>query len=124
MKRLRIVLLFIILSTVSITTCFAQAELEISQDSLPKEIKDQYHQKYHHYSMVNAIKKTDKAGVVTYLLNIQREVNSSKTIIVSLIYDKNGKIMSKKKEKEFYYTGKEKKSTPVAPSESQGGHQH
>lgn len=76
MKRLRIVLLFIIFSTVSITSCFAQAELEIPQDSLPKEIKEQYHQKHHHYSMVNAIKKTDKAGVVIYLLKkIKRTIN-------------------------------------------------
>lgn len=123
MKRLRIVLLFIIFSTVSITICFAQAELEIPQDSLPKEIKEQCHQKHHHYSMVNAIKKTDKAGVVIYLLKIQREVNSSKTIVVSLVYDKNGKIMSKKKEKEFYYTGKEK-STPKPSGGQEGGHQH
>lgn len=113
------------------TTCFAQTEQKILLDSLPKQVKEQLHHKFHEYSIASIMQKTDETGIITYLLTTQRDKNSSETIVYHLIYDSNGKLMSKKKEKEFYYTGKEKparpsggKSTPVTPSGSHGGHQH
>ncbi|MBW6481522.1 MAG: hypothetical protein K0B10_00535 [Vicingaceae bacterium] len=124
MKKLKIILSFIVFSIVCITTCFAQTEQKISLDSLPKQVKEQLHHKFHEYSFASILQKTDEKGVLTYLLTIRRDKNSSETLVYYLIYNSNGKLMSKKKEKEFYYTGKEKKSTPVTPSGSNGGHQH
>lgn len=114
-----------VFSTVCITTCFAQIEQKISIDSLPEQVKGQLHHKFHEYSIASIIQKTDDKGMLTYLLTARRDKNSSETIVYHLIYDATGKLMSKKKEKEFYYTGKEKKSTPATPSQNQGGgHQH
>lgn len=124
MKKLKILFLFIFFSTVCITTCFAQTELKISIDSLPKLVKEQLHHKFHEYSIASILQKTDEKGIITYLLTARRDKNSSETIVYYLIYDSSGKLISKKKEKEFYYTGKENKSTPVTPSGSHGGHQH
>lgn len=106
------------------TTSFAQTELKISLDSLPKQVQEQLHHKFHEYSITSILQKTDEKGIITYLLTARRDKNSSETIVYYLIYDSSGKLRSKKKEKEFYYTGKENKSTPVTPSGSQGGHQH
>ena len=125
MKKLQILFFFIFFSTVytvCITTCFAQTELKISLDNLPKQVKEQLHHKFHEYSIASIMQKTDEKGIITYLLTTRRDINSSETIVYYLIYDSSGKLMSKKKEKEFYYTGKEK-STPK-PSGGQGGHQH
>ena len=61
--------------------------------------------------------------MITYLLEVRREKNSSETIVYSLVYDSGGKLMSKKKEKEFYYTGKDK-SIPTKSSDGHSGHQH
>lgn len=124
MKKLKTLFFFIFFSTVCITTCFAQTELKISLDSLPKQVKEQLHHKFHEYSIASILQKTDETGVLIYLLTIRRDKNSSETIVYHLIYDSSGKLLNKKKEKEFYYTGKENKSTPITPSGSPGGHQH
>ncbi len=105
------------------TTSFAQTELKISLDTLPKQVKEQLHHKFHEYSIASIMQKTDEKGIITYLLTTRRDKNSSETIVYQLIYDSSGKLMSKKKEKEFYYTGKEK-STPKPSGGQEGGHQH
>lgn len=124
MKKPGILLLFIVFSTGCITSCFAQTELKISLDSLPKQVKEHLHHKFHEYSIASIMRKTDQKGIITYLLTTRRAKNSSETIVYHSIYDSTGKLMSKKKEKEYYYTGEEKKSTPVTPNGNQGGHQH
>jgi CRISPR/Cas system-associated protein Csx1 len=123
-KKIKNLLLFMILYAVCATTCFAQTGLKISIDSLPEPVKEQLHQKYHGYSIASILRETLKNGEIAYLLNIQRDKNASVMIVYHLIYDSEGNLLSKKKEKEYYYTGNEKKSTPITPSRNQGGHQH
>lgn len=126
MQHLMFISSFIVILFVDVTTGFAQTEFKIPPDSLPQQVMEQLHHKFHEYSVSTGTKKTDEKGRITYLLEVRKEKNSSETIVYQLVYDSGGKLVTKKKEKEFYYTGKEKKSTPAASSGGNqgGGHQH
>lgn len=126
MKSLRFLISVFSILFMNVTNGYGQTELKIPQDSLPEQVKEQLHHKFHEYSISSRTKKIDKNGVNTYLLDVKREKNSSVTIVYHLIYNSSGKLISKKKEKEFYFTGKEKSAPKPngSPPTPGGGHQH
>ena len=103
------------------TRADAQTKTSIVKDSLPQQIKEHLHGKYHDYSVSNIIMNTDNKGAITYKLEARKTINTSLTIVYDLVYDESGKLISKHKEKEIYYTGNEPvKQKPV----SNDGHNH
>ena len=100
----------------------SQTEIIISQDSLPSAIKEHLHKKYHDYSIVSSAKTTDKNGNITYKAEVNKSESSNRIIIIALVFDTSGKILSINKSKQYYYDGTEK-SKPK-PTNSNDGHNH
>ena len=104
---------------------WAQTEIKISKDSLPSIVKENLHKKYHGYTVAEAVKATDKNGVVMYKIHAKRKKSEQETIVYELHYALSGKFISKKKDKEIYYDGSEKsKPKPTKSNDGHGGHQH
>ena len=83
------------------------------------------HKKYHGYTVAEAVKATDKNGVVMYKIHAKRKKSEQETIVYELHYALSGKLISKKKDKEIYYDGSEKsKPKPTKSNDGHGGHQH
>lgn len=119
-------IIIIIMVVFTIQKPFAQSEVKISMDSLPHAVKEHLHKKYHDYSSSNIMKLTDISGKISYKLDVQNEKKGdgkSTVYIYHLIYDPTGKLLSKLKEKEVYYTGAPK-SKPVKSNDGHSGHQH
>lgn len=47
---------------------------------------------------------TTEKGVQVYKVETRKEAGTDKTLIYNLVYDKEGKLLSKKKDKEIYYS--------------------
>lgn len=101
---------------VIINDCSAQVESKIQEDSLPVIIHNDLHKKYAHYATNSVLKKTDNLQNITYRIEIQK-----KSTVIELLYDKEGKLISKVKSKVYSYDGTEK---PMAPSSNQSNHGH
>lgn len=123
MKSNIIIMIMVVFTTVK---TFAQSEIKINMDSLPNAVKEHLHKKYHDYSPSNIMKSTDISGKTTYKLDVQKEKEGdgkSTVYIYHLIYEPNGKLLSKSKDKEVYYTGAPKPK-PVKSNDGHSGHQH
>lgn len=107
---------------------FAQIQTKIVKDSLPSSVKEKLHSKFHDYSVANIVMITDKNGTVTYKLEARREKakDGTSTVYINyLTYDSSGKLLSKVKDKEIYYTDTPKQKTkPTKSNDGHGGHQH
>lgn len=101
----------------------AQTEVEIQKDSLPALVKEQFSKKYNDYSISKAIKAIDKGGIATYKLEAQKVKSPNETTIYNLVYDVQGKLLSKKKDKEIFYTDPPPKKES-APHKKGDGHNH
>ena len=88
----------------------AQSERKIQNDSLPASVKLNITQKFDGYKISNAIITTEK-GKQVYKVETRKEVNTDKTLIYNLVYDMEGKLISKKKDKEIYYSTAPEKET-------------
>lgn len=115
---------FIIMSIVCALTsnCFAQTETKISRDSLPSTIHAELHKKYAAYAVNSVLAITDNVQNITYKIELQK-----RSTVIDLLYDKDGKLVSKEKSKSFSYDGTEKtrqKSTPSQSNDGHSGHQH
>ena len=121
MKSLkRRIKVFAVISAIYFTAhtnvCMAQSAIKIPEDSLPKIIHDELHKKYSAYK-VNSITKKSEHEKITYSLEIQK-----KNTLLRLLYDSDGKLLSKDKSKIFTFYGTEPvKSKPV---QSDDGHNH
>ncbi|MCC7302807.1 MAG: hypothetical protein IT233_09205 [Bacteroidia bacterium] len=105
---------------------FGQTETKISKDSLPLQVQEQFSKKYKGYSILKVIKAIDKIGIVTYKLEARKEksANGATTVtIYYLTYDMQGKLVSKIKDKEIYYTDSPPKKQPTQ-HQSGDGHKH
>lgn len=101
----------------------AQSDVKITKDSLPLQVKDEFEKKYQGYVVSKVFKAVGRNGVKTYRLVVRKAVSIKKTIIYDLLYDATGKLLSKKKDKEIFYTESPKRQK--APSHSMGdGHNH
>lgn len=103
--------------------CFGQTETKIPKDSLPLMVKEQFAKKYKGYSVSKIIKVTDNNGILIFKLEARKAKTSNETIIYDLVYDGQGKLISKKKDKEIFYTESPPKRQP-APHQSGDGHNH
>ena len=99
-----------------------QTEIKISKDSLPSAVKEHLHKKYHAYSIVSSAKTTDKNGNITYKVEVNKSKNSNTIIVIYLVYDTSGKMLSSNKSKQYYYDGTEKSNQK--PTNSNDGHNH
>lgn len=99
--------------------CFAQTETKIPQDSLPAAAHNELHKKYAAYAVNSVLKITDKQQNITYKIEVQK-----KTTQIELLYDKEGKLISKEKSKIYTYDGTEKIKPKSTPSKSNDGHNH
>ncbi len=96
---------------------FAQTEIKIKQDSLPITVNNELHKQYATYAVTSILKLSDKQQNVTYKIEVQK-----KNTVIDLLYDNQGKLISKVKSKIYSYDGTEKpKSTPA---NSNDGHNH
>lgn len=88
-------------------SCFAQSETKIQKDSLPISVKEHLYSHFHDYSISNVVKENNN-GIITYKLEARKEKSDEggvwTTTIFFLTYTTEGKIVSKRKEKEEYYT--------------------
>ena len=100
-----------------------QTETKFSKDSLPAQVKEQFAKKYQGYSISKVMKAIDKSGIVIYKLEARKAKTSNETTIYDLVYDEQGKLISKKKDKEIYYTDSPPKKKPSSHS-SGDGHNH
>ena len=108
------------LTLVVINVCAAQTEIKIPDDSLPALIHSELHKKYARYVTNSVLKKTDNLRNITYRIEIQK-----KSTVIELLYDKEGKLISKIKSKVYSYDGTEKSRTPSSePHQSNDGHNH
>lgn len=104
--------------------CFAQTEIKITEDSLPASIKKYLHNKFHYYSISNVQIKIGSDGATTYLIDVRKAKNADQNIVYFLVYDSSGKLLDKRKSKEFIYNGTEPLKK-TKPSEGDGhNHQH
>ena len=103
-------------------TSSSQTEIKISKDSLPSAVKEHLHKKYHDYSIVSSAKTTDKNGNITYKAEVNKSESSNRIIIIALVFDTSGKILSSNKSKQYYYDGTEK--SKQKPTNSNDGHNH
>jgi len=103
--------------------CLAQNEIKIPEDSLPGSIKEHLQSKFHDYTVLNAVKKTAPAGTVNYLIDVRRAKNSDQNILYYLLYDSSGKLLDKRKSKEFIFNGIEPVKKTI-PSEEEGHNHH
>ena len=63
---------------------------------------------------------SDKQQNITYKVEVQK-----KTTQIELLYDKDGKLISKEKSKIYTYDGTEPiKAKPAKSNDGHGGHQH
>ena len=95
-------------------TIVAQTETKIPKDSLPASIKKHLSSNFHDYSVSNTT-KVNNNGTITYKLEVRKEKSDVdgvvKATIFFLIYGTEGRIVSKRKEKEEYYTDSPKNKT-------------
>ncbi|HKR06608.1 MAG TPA: hypothetical protein VJY62_18380 [Bacteroidia bacterium] len=127
MKKLKIIYGCLFLAGLLITLthiCYAQTEIKIPGDSLPGSIKEHLQSKFHDYTVSNAVKKTAPDGTVTYIIDIRRAKNSDQNILYYLVYDSSGKLLDKRKGKEFVYDGKEPVKKTKLPEGDGHNHQH
>jgi uncharacterized protein YajQ (UPF0234 family) len=104
----------------------AQSEAPVTWDSLPVAVKEHLHKKFHDYSSSNTMKLIDTSGEVTYKLDMQlvKAIDGKSTVHINhLIYNSTGKLLSKLKEKEVYFT-ESSKPKPLNSNDGQSGHQH
>ena len=105
---------------------FGQTEIKISKDSLPIQVKETLAKKYDGYAVSNIVKVINPGGIVTYKLEARKEKSANGTTTVSicyLTYETTGKLLSKTKDKEIYYTDSPPKKKPSSHS-SGDGHNH
>lgn len=101
---------------------FAQTETKIKQDSLPTTVHNELHKKYAAYAVNSVLKITDFQQKHKYKIEVQK-----KSTVIELIYDNDGKLISKEKSKIYSFDGTEKitpKSEPSKSNEGHSGHQH
>lgn len=113
---------FIVTSLILVLTgiCSAQSEAKMPKDSLPSMIHTELHKKYTAYTVNSILKITDKQQNITYKVEVQK-----KSTMIELLYDNDGKLISKNKSKVYTYDGTEKpRSTPVKSNDGHSGHQH
>lgn len=102
---------------------FGQTETNIVIDSLPFQVKENLAKKYHGYSVAKVIKAIDKSGTISYKLEARKAKSSNETTIYDLVYDGHGKLKSKKKDKEIFYSDSPQKRQST-PHQSGDGHKH
>lgn len=102
----------------------AQTETKITKDSLPAQVKEEFAKKYKGYSVAKAIKAMDKVGMVTYRLEARKAKSANETTIYDLVYDGQGKLISKKKDKEIFYTETPPKRQQTPSHQQNDGHKH
>lgn len=116
----KIILLHLILLLIFAKNISAQSETKIPQDSLPTAVHDELHKQYTAYTVNNIYKVTDKQQNIIYKIEIQK-----KSKLIDLVYDNQGKIISKEKSKIYSFDGTEKsKSSPTKSNDGHSGHQH
>ena len=98
MKNL--VLIFLLLNFLSV---HAQADRKVPNDSIPASAKVNMAEKFKGYKISTAQLGTEN-GEQVYKVEMRKEVSTDKTLIYNLIYNKDGKLLSKKKDKEVYYS--------------------
>lgn len=127
----KIVLLFALMQFPTIlwrgSEAFAQTEQKIFHDSLPPALHNKLHELFEKYLVSNIVKATDASGMVTYKMEARKEKtgNGSTTVFITyLTYESSGKRLSKKKDKEIYYTDSPKQNPKPTPKQSNDGHNH
>lgn len=99
---------------------FAQTETKIKQDSLPPTVHNELHKQYVAYTVNSIYKVTDKQQNIIYKIEVQK-----KSKLIELVYDNQGKLISKQKNKIYSFDGTEKpKSSPTQSNDGHSGHQH
>jgi hypothetical protein len=96
-------------------TISAQTQTKIPQDSLPLVTHNELHKKYAAYTVNSISKITDMQQNITYKVEVQK-----KTTMIELLYDNQGKLISKEKSQIYYGTEPVKSK----PSQSNDGHNH
>ena len=81
----------------------SQIERKIPNDSLPASAKTNIAEKFKGYKIVSVLLSIEK-GVQVYKVETRKEAGTDKTLIYNLVYDMEGKLLSKKKDKEVYYS--------------------
>ena len=125
MKNIIIIIAILFFSSANIyaqQTSSSQIEIKISKDSLPSAVKEHLHKKYHDYSIVSSAKTTNKNGNLTYTVEVNKSKSSNTLIVIDLVYDTSGKMLSSNKSKQYYYDGTEKSKSK--PTNSNDGHNH
>jgi hypothetical protein len=93
---------------------------KITADSLPAIIHDELHKQYATYSVNSIYKSTDELQNTIYKIEVQK-----KSKLVELVYDNQGKLISKEKSKIYSFDGTEKpKAAPSQSNDGHSGHQH
>ena len=105
-------------------TSSSQTEIKISKDSLPSAVKKHLHKKYHDYSIVSAVKATTKNENLFYKVEVNKSRSSNTIIVIDLVYDTSGKMLSSNKSKQYSYDGTEKSKPKPANSNDGHNHQH
>lgn len=99
----------------------AQTETKTDQDSLPALVHNDLHKQYVAYTVNSIYKVTDKQQNIIYKIEIQK-----KSKLIDLVYDNQGKLISKQKSKIYSFDGTEKPkaSSPTPSNDGHSGHQH
>lgn len=125
MKNTTTVHFIVLFLFLTLGNAYAQTEIKIPHDSLPKVMHDKLHDLFKEYHVSNIVKATDAKGKVTYKMEARKEKpkNGATTVYIQyLTYDSSGKLISKKKEKEIYYT--DSPAPKPKQTESNDGHNH
>lgn len=94
----------------------AQTTSNIKTEQLPEIAHVKLDKKYSKYKVNSMVKKEDKQKRTTYQIEVQK-----KNTVFTLVFDENGKLLSKRKSKSFTYDGTE----PVRKTQpSHDGHNH
>lgn len=96
----------------------AQAETKIPEDSLPVLIHNKLNKKYSHYYINEILKVAERTKNVFYKITVEK-----KNTEIELLYDNQGKLISKKKNRIYTFDGTEqRKKAPSKPNHA--GHNH
>jgi hypothetical protein len=123
MKKIIFASVFWILSSIT----FAQTETKIPHDSLPPVLHDKLHDLFEKYHVSNIVKAVDKDGKITYKMEAHKEKVGNGTTtdyIQYLTYNPSGKLLSKKKDKQIFYSDSPKQKPKATKTNDGHNHQH
>ena len=116
----------LIIALLSGLSSFGQTQNPLRKDSLPIKIKENLEGKYNGYSISNIAKESVAGNATIYKLEARKEKtgNGKSTVTVyDLTFNTEGKLLSKSKRKEIFYTVSPPPRQPASHSK-EDGHSH